>query len=289
MLRFVLFDLSLFYDEADRANSQKRVLWMLDALVKCNRLYLERHPDTPLIYHSGIQYKVPSQFDTSDTEVGLVRRFVEKSGTVPSDVRAALDTLESMGGGERFRDIPRIIENGGGDCDNVAAWRVAELNELGIAAQPYITSRQRADGGTTYHVIVLWPDGSAEDPSLLLGMGGEGRAAERAAEVRKLSERSRDFVRALVTPGAQPPETVFGQLPSDFGQGLQYTHAYQTDDSYEDYSPTRPPGFYFDPRYQGGLVQNTPWFNTRIRNYEDRMSRFDGLPMNALRRRRLSR
>jgi hypothetical protein len=211
MLRFVLFDLSLFIDERDRENSQKRVLWMLDALVKCNRIYLANNPDTPFIYHSGIKYKVPSQFDASGTEIAIVREFVERTGTVPNKVRAALDALETMTGGERFRDIPRIIENGGGDCDNVAAWRAAELNELGIAAQPYITWRKRSDGGTTYHVIVRWPDGSSEDPSLLLGMGGEERAAERAEEVRKLEERSRDFVRALVTPGAGAPSTIFGR------------------------------------------------------------------------------
>lgn len=210
MLRFVLFDLSLFIDEADRENSQKRVLWMLDALVNCNRIYLQNNPDTPLIYHSGIKYKVPSQFDASGTEVSIVREFVERMGTVPDKVRAALDALESMTGGERFRDISRIIANGGGDCDNVAAWRTAELNELGIAAQPYITWRKRTDGGTTYHVIVRWPDGSSEDPSLLLGMGGPERDAERAEEVRKLEERSRDFVKALVTPGAAAPPTLFG-------------------------------------------------------------------------------
>jgi hypothetical protein len=210
MLRFVLFDLSLFVDESDRKNSQKRVLWMLDALVKCNRIYLQNNPDTPLIYHSGIKYKVPSQFDASGTEIAIVREFVERIGTVPDKVRAALDVLESMTAGERFRDIPRIIANGGGDCDNVAAWRCAELNELGIAAQPYITWRKRPDGGTTYHVIVRWPDGSSEDPSLLLGMGGPERDAERADEVRKLEERSRDFVKSLMTPGAAAPSTIFG-------------------------------------------------------------------------------
>ena len=321
MLRLVLFDLSLFIDESDRANSQKRVLWMLEALVACNRIYLQNNPNTPFIYHSGIKYKVPTQFDASGTEIAIVREFVERIGTVPDKVREALNTLEQMTAGERFRDISRIIANGGGDCDNVAAWRCAELNELGIAASPYITWRQRPDGGTTYHVIVRWPDGSSEDPSLLLGMGGAERADQRAEEVRKLDERSQDFVKAL-TAGGPPPQsiygdvaaqatgdpelpegpqkrgvarlresklrrllrtlmpstTVLGALPSDFGKGLQYTLPFWNDDSYEDWSPTRPPQFYYDPRYAGGLIKDTPWFNTRIRDYDERMSRFDGDP-----------
>jgi hypothetical protein len=158
MLRHVLFDLSLFMDESDRANSQKRVLWLLEALTRCNQLYLQQHPETPLIYQSGIEYKVPQQFERADLpEADAVQDFLAKSNP-PQSVVKAFKTLVSMcGGGEHFRDIPRIIENGGGDCDNVASWRTAELRQLGIAAKPYITWRRRMDGGMTYHVVVIFP------------------------------------------------------------------------------------------------------------------------------------
>lgn len=205
MLRHVLFDLSLFADDSDRENSQKRVLWLLQALTNCDRLYLQQNPDTPLIYQSGIKYKVPAQFEQEEVpEIDAVRKFLDKNNA-PASVLKALTTLSDMtGGGEHFRDIPRILENGGGDCDNVASWRCAELNEMGIDAKPFITWRKRPDGGTTYHVCVLIPPGPGEkyptheDPSLLLGMGGAARAADRAEEERKLGERTADFITGYV-------------------------------------------------------------------------------------------
>jgi hypothetical protein len=81
------------------------------------------------------------------------------------------------------------------NCDNVATWRAAELRQAGIPANPYMTNRVRPDGGTTYHVLVQWPPmtwcpyPTLEDPSLLLGMGGAERAADRAEEIRKNAER----------------------------------------------------------------------------------------------------
>ena len=83
------------------------------------------------------------------------------------------------------------------NCDNVCAWRAAELRQSGIHAMPYITHRQRQDGGTTYHAIVRWPDGSSEDPSLLLGMGGPDREMDRAEERRKNVERHDKVKKAM--------------------------------------------------------------------------------------------
>lgn len=195
MLRHVLFDLSLFEDESDRESSQKRVLWLLEALTRCNQLYLQQHPETPLIYKSGIKYKIPEQFKQSDVpEIGTISDYLAQMNA-PSKVMRALKTVSQMcGGGEHFRDIPRIIENNGGDCDNVASWRAAELRELGIPADPYITWRKRPDGGMTYHVVVKLADGSIEDPSLLLGMGGASREPDRQKEEAKLGERLGDLL-----------------------------------------------------------------------------------------------
>lgn len=193
-LRHILFDLDLFPNESERESSQDKILALLQALTYLNQLYLRDHPETPPIYKSGITYKLPEQFSGDGF------------------------------GGEHFRDIPRILENGGGDCDNVASWRAAELREMGINARPYITWRKRADGGTTYHVIVLWPDGGSEDPSLLLGMGGADRADQRAEEVRKLDERLHTMLddmqikKSDMMPSSSP-DTVLGHGGGGHGGG----------------------------------------------------------------------
>jgi len=212
MLRNVLFDLSLFETEADRATSQKRVLVLLEALTLINQYYLQENPNTPLLYtlasEGKVTYKLPAQFEpTAAPGAATVMDWLTRTNAPEEVVRAfRLDqtTLSKIVNGEVFRDIPRIIENGGGDCDNVAAMRAAELrHHLGIAVKPYITWRKRPDGGTTYHVICLFPDGSSEDPSLLLGMGGAERDADRAEEVRKLAERQAEMTGALRAPSKE--------------------------------------------------------------------------------------
>lgn len=86
------------------------------------------------------------------------------------------------------------------NCDDLACWRVAELNErMGVAAVPYIRLhadliRDVNDGNVRprhlYHILVRWPEGLAsypdtvyvdpdtgaylEDPSAILGMTGDG-------------------------------------------------------------------------------------------------------------------
>ena len=195
MLRHVLFDLNLFPTESERVRSQTQVLVLLEALTLLNQFYLETHPNTPLLYRSGITYKLPAQFEKEQLpEVETVRGFLQARGANSHVLGAFKEMSDQLGGGEHFRDIPRIIENGGGDCDNLATWRAAELRSVGIDAQPYITWRVRPDGGYTYHVIVVYPDGTSEDPSLLCGMGAEARAADREEEQRKLGERLGDMM-----------------------------------------------------------------------------------------------
>ena len=203
MLRHVLFDLDLFRTEADRANSQKRVLVLLEALTLCDQFYLAEHPETPLIYQSGIRYKMPAQFEKEENpEIARIAEFLEQSNA-PNGIKSALKTLSNqIGGGETFRDIPRILENGGGDCDNVACWRAAELRfRLGADVSPYITWRKRPDGGVTYHVICRWNgDGSSEDPSLLLGMKKDDGGVSLREEQEKLAERASEMLNAMRAP-----------------------------------------------------------------------------------------
>jgi hypothetical protein len=74
------------------------------------------------------------------------------------------------------------------NCDNLVAWRIAELRASGINAQPWIKWQKvpksmmismghpshmvPEEGIDMVHVCVEWPDGHIEDPSKELGMGG---------------------------------------------------------------------------------------------------------------------
>lgn len=129
----ITIDANIFKNEHDRAYSQKAVLYLLEALVNINRLWLKMHPECPGIYESGVRYQ--REFDTED-----------------------------------WRDIPTIIKDGGGDCEDLAAYLCAWYRERkGIKCRPFIKWR-KYDNFYLYHVLVQMPDGRMEDPSARLGM-----------------------------------------------------------------------------------------------------------------------
>jgi hypothetical protein len=134
-LEQILIKVNLFESDFDKDNSRRRLLWILEAMCQVNKLWLQLHPypETPPLYESNVVYKV------------------EK--------------------GEIFRDIPNIIKDGCGDCDCLACWRVAELQDIGIAARPYLKWRKEGPRWI-YHALVWLPGEQIEDPSLALGMGG---------------------------------------------------------------------------------------------------------------------
>ena len=68
---------------------------------------------------------------------------------------------------EQWRTYPELIEFGVGDCEDLAAARVAELRNKGINARPWLERH-----GRMWHVVVRLPDGRIEDPSKRLGMHG---------------------------------------------------------------------------------------------------------------------
>lgn len=71
---------------------------------------------------------------------------------------------------ERFQMIPEVLRNRAGDCEDLSAWRVAELRLSGVRAMPWIIR----SGQRLFHVQVRYPDGRIEDPSRRLGMKGPG-------------------------------------------------------------------------------------------------------------------
>ena len=216
MLRFVLFDLSLFANGTSQAEGRKDLGWLLEALTQRDQAYLKDHPNTPLLYKSGVVYERPAQFGGECEEVVALKQALGSRAKEPK-LAEILDLIQQVLGGERFRDIGRIIEKGAADCDNVATWRAAELRQAGIKASPYITWKRRLDGGSTYHVLVRWPDNTLEDPSLLLGMGGESRAKDRQEEIRKNAERVQKALAAAKHPKGSAPSELQAALDEVVG------------------------------------------------------------------------
>lgn len=189
-MRHLNFDLDLQFDDPRvRWFSEQVLLFGLNILSVRDLFFLRENPGTPKLYDSGLVYLLPEQLERkpSSSQLAAFDRFLSsKMGMGKKEIAHHIGLAKGV---EIFRDIPRIIENGGGDCDNLAAWCAAERVFGGAkCVRPYITSREQG-GRIIYHALVKWPDGSSEDPSLILGMGGKAKAAERREECRKNVER----------------------------------------------------------------------------------------------------
>lgn len=122
------------------------LLVLLDALVKLDRLQI-RQMDLPPLYEARVRYRREAR----DPRTGKRK--------------------------EEWRTIVDVLEAGGiGDCEDLAAYRVAELKEQGINATIWLTKQ-----GRTWHVRVRHPDGRIEDPSLRLGMNAPPQKKARVA------------------------------------------------------------------------------------------------------------
>ncbi len=150
------------------------VLMSLQTLVAINKWQLGQK-DYPLLYSSGIFYRT-----NSDTHLL----------SYPGGVLSYSPSTE-------WHDIPTLLKVGNGDCKDLAAYRVAELSHYyHIETRPIIKWKwiakdpngdfhnwqPRMSKHPNYfqkvlliHVMVQYPDGKIEDPSKILGMGGEYR------------------------------------------------------------------------------------------------------------------
>jgi hypothetical protein len=70
---------------------------------------------------------------------------------------------------EVWDTIPALYGRRYGDCKSLTAARVAELRRQGVWCRPVFRFKELS-GGTMYHILVMFADGSWEDPSKLLGM-----------------------------------------------------------------------------------------------------------------------
>jgi hypothetical protein len=111
----------LFPPGEDHRLSQNKLLYALEGMVRANQDYLRAYPETPLLYRSGIRYQ------------------------------------REPDGQEEWCDIPNIIAAGWGDCEDLAAWLVAELREkFKMPARPFLRFRKKA-GEFHYHALLTIP------------------------------------------------------------------------------------------------------------------------------------
>ena len=99
----ITMNLTLFREPTDQARSQLAMLWLMEALVRINQSHIRQGEELakrrigvpyPPLYRSGLHYE------------------------------------REPPGQEVWPDIPRIIEAGWGDCEDLACWRAAEWREL---------------------------------------------------------------------------------------------------------------------------------------------------------------
>lgn len=105
-----------------------------------------------------------------------LRRFAAEGKRVAPLYDSGVFYKQEPPGEEEWLDIPTLYKQGFGDCEDLACARVAELQFDGIPAVPCIRHKRfETPKGpmTIIHVLTLWPDGSIEDPSKVLGMQGE--------------------------------------------------------------------------------------------------------------------
>jgi hypothetical protein len=75
-------------------------------------------------------------------------------------------------GRECWQTIEQVYQAGVGDCEDLAAWRAAELLRDGVVCRAEVIRT----GPRLWHAIVRFPDNTIEDPARILGMGRRRRA-----------------------------------------------------------------------------------------------------------------
>jgi hypothetical protein len=136
----------------DLRRAGRRMQILLDALTKIHLDHLRHYPKTPSLYDSGVVYE------------------------------------REPPGREDWQDILTTLRRRGGDCEDLATWRAAELMMRGVPARAFghprpmmipracgegeVACEGKSDVGTLWHILVRWPNGKIEDPSKKLGMQG---------------------------------------------------------------------------------------------------------------------
>lgn len=125
----------LSWDETTHPEDILETAYLLvECLARHNMLFLKYNPGTPPLYHSGVKYRAEKR-------------------------------------DEEFLDIGEVLKQGHADCEDLCAWRIAELRKDGHFANPHVFYFQEPKNAIPwgFHIQVATATG-IEDPSVILGM-----------------------------------------------------------------------------------------------------------------------
>lgn len=140
-------------DELSVKLARRALFHLCLALTRIDYEYLVAFPETKKLYRSGVKYHDDTHIDCWKGECRPKEDF--------------------------WQDLPTTYEKQYGDCEDLSCIRCAELWVEGIHALPIPRLQNGGEGEQQlWHVQVLWPDGTIEDPSVILGMN-ETHATEK--------------------------------------------------------------------------------------------------------------
>lgn len=130
-----------------------------------------------------------AQIDEWQIRRSLRQAELGRSNTViPPLYASGIVYREEAPGREDWLDVGAMLRQGHADCEDLAAYRAAELRVAGFDVEPvikyqwiprevmlaqgYPANKLPGRGVWMVHCCVRWPDGTVEDPSKILGMGG---------------------------------------------------------------------------------------------------------------------
>lgn len=149
-------------------------------------------PDTNDAAHfAPLQIALEGLTDLDTWQIMRARRLA-REGRAPSALPPLYESgvyyKEEAPGHEDWIDAPGVLAQGFADCEDLAAWRCAELRADGVDVEPvikwqwipravmiqqgYPADKLPSRGVWLVHCCVRYPDGTIEDPSKILGMGG---------------------------------------------------------------------------------------------------------------------
>lgn len=114
-----------------------------------------------------VNLRVPASraaLEAATTGLVALNRFILSRTQLPALFDAGVRYKAETSRPEHWRTADQIFGKGYGDCEDLAAWRAAELQLRGEAARVVVYRT----GPKRFHAVVRRGDGSIEDPSKIL-------------------------------------------------------------------------------------------------------------------------